>query len=301
MNNTHTHKEFKSGFVAIIGRPNVGKSTLTNELLGQKVVITSHKAQTTRHQIQVIDSTDEYQMVLLDTPGMHIGNASPLNSYMNKSASSSLADADVVLWLLEAGIWTKEDTRVLEHLQNISVPVIICINKVDKITDKEKLLHYLTDVSKKYPADELFPMSSFDNKDIKKLRTLVVQKLPQGEYIFDPEYITTRNDKFIVSEFIREKLMRNLGDELPYDLTVVIDKFEKVGKTIHIYATILVDKKSHKTIIIGNNGAMIKKISTESRKSIEGFLLEKVFLKTWVKVAGGWASDKNSLKSLGYD
>jgi GTP-binding protein Era len=133
MNNTHTHKEFKSGFVAIIGRPNVGKSTLTNELLGQKVVITSHKAQTTRHQIQVIDSTDEYQMVLLDTPGMHIGNASPLNSYMNKSASSSLADADVVLWLLEAGIWTKEDTRVLEHLQNISVPVIICINKLIRL------------------------------------------------------------------------------------------------------------------------------------------------------------------------
>jgi GTP-binding protein Era len=295
------NEEFKAGFVAIIGRPNVGKSTLTNELMGQKIVITSHKAQTTRHQIQVIDSTDDYQMVLLDTPGMHIGNRSPLNSYMNKTASGSLENADVILWLVEAGIWTKEDSRVLEHLKDTQTPVIICINKVDKANNKEKLLHYLTDVSKKYNADEIFPLSSFDSKDIKKLRELVIKKLPIGECIFNPEYITTRNDRFIVSEFIREKLMRNLGDELPYDLTVVIDKFEVIGKTTHIYATILVDKKSHKNIIIGNSGDMIKKISTESRESIEGFLQEKVFLKTWVKVASGWANDKNSLKNLGYD
>ena len=292
---------FKAGFVAIIGRPNVGKSTLTNELLGQKIVITSHKAQTTRHQIQVVDSTKDYQMVLLDTPGMHMGNKGALNSYMNKVASNSLADADVVLWLIEAGIWKKEDNRVLEHLQNIEVPVIICINKVDKIQDKEKLLKFLPLIAEKYNASDIFPMSSFDHKDIEKLRNLIIKKLPKNEVIFDPEYITTRNDRFIVAEFIREKLMRNLNDELPYDLTVQINKWEIINNVTHIYATILVDKKSQKTIVIGSKGSMLKKISTESRKSIEGFLQTKVFLKTWVKVASGWSSDKSSLKDLGYD
>ena len=291
----------KAGFIAVIGRPNVGKSTLTNELIGQKLSITSHRPQTTRHRIHAIDTTDDYQMVFVDTPGMHIGNAKAINAYMNRVASSSINDVDIILWLVEAGKWTKEDARVLAHVAKAQVPVILCVNKIDKLKDKQAVLPFLADIGKKYQPDDLFPLSAFNKPDTKALRALILKYLPEQDNIFDADYVTDRGEKFVVAEFIREKLMRHLTDELPYDLTVEIEQYELEGEMQRIAARIFVDKTSQKSIVIGNKGEMLKLIGTESRQSIEGFLQRKVFLKLWVKVKQGWSDDKRSLASLGYD
>lgn len=291
----------KAGFVAVIGRPNVGKSTLINELIGQKLSITSHKPQTTRHRIHAIDTSEDYQIVFVDTPGMHIGNSKAINAYMNKAASSSINDVDVILWLLEMGKWTQNDARVLEHVSKVQVPVILCINKIDKLKDKRATLPFLEKIGKKYQASDLFPLSAFDKTDTKTLRTLILKYLPKQGNIFDADYVTDRSDKFVVSEFIREKLMRHLADELPYDLTVEIEQYEPDGQMQRIAARIFVNKPSQKSIVIGNKGEMLKLIGRESRQSIEGFLQRKVFLQLWVKVKQGWSNDKRSLASLGYD
>ncbi|SMN11882.1 GTP-binding protein Era [uncultured Candidatus Thioglobus sp.] len=291
----------KAGFIAVVGRPNVGKSTLTNELIGQKLSITSHRPQTTRHRIYAIDTTDNYQMVFVDTPGMHIGNAKAINAYMNRTASASINDVDIILWLVEAGKWTKEDARVLEHISRAEVPVILCVNKIDKLKSKHEVLPFLEKIGQKYQPNDLFPLSAFKKADTAALRALILKYLPEQDNIFDADYITDRSEKFVVAEFIREKLMRHLTDELPYDLTVEIEQYELDGTMQRISARILVDKTSQKSIVIGNKGEMLKLIGTEARKSIEGFLQRKVFLKLWVKVSTGWADDKRALSSLGYD
>jgi GTP-binding protein Era len=293
--------DFKSGFVAVIGRPNVGKSTIINEFMGQKLTITSPKPQTTRHRIHAIDTTKDYQIVFVDTPGIHISRKKAINSYMNRAASSSLKDVDVILWLVEAGLWTKEDDRVLEHVSSLDCPVILVINKIDKLKHPDMLLPYLQDMSVKYNADEVYPLSAFKKNDVSKLKSMILKYLPVQSMIFDPDFITDRSEKFIVAEFIREKLMRHLSDELPYDLTVEIEKYELDGELQRISAKIFVDKNSQKNIVIGKNGEMLKRIGTEARKSIEGFLEKKVFLQLWVKVSAGWSDDKKSLSSLGYD
>ena len=293
--------DFKSGFVAVIGRPNVGKSTIINEFMGQKLTITSPKPQTTRHRIHAIDTTKDYQIVFVDTPGIHISRKKAINSYMNRAASSSLKDVDVILWLVEAGLWTKEDDRVLEHVSSLDCPVILVINKIDKLKHPDMLLPYLQDMSVKYNADEVYPLSAFKKNDVSKLKSMILKYLPFQSMIFDPDFITDRSEKFIVAEFIREKLMRHLSDELPYDLTVEIEKYELDGKLQRVSAKIFVDKTSQKNIVIGKNGEMLKRIGTEARKSIEGFLEKKVFLQLWVKVSAGWSDDKKSLSSLGYD
>ncbi|HCQ69897.1 MAG TPA: GTPase Era [Gammaproteobacteria bacterium] len=292
---------FQSGFIAVIGRPNVGKSTLVNELIGQKLSITSHRPQTTRHRIHAIDTRDNYQMVFVDTPGIHMGNKKAINSYMNRAASSSIKDVDMILWLVETGKWTKEDARVLEHVSQVDVPVILCVNKIDKLKIAQEVLPFLEKIGQKYQPTELFPLSAFKKNDTKALRELILKHLPEQEMIFDPDFITDRSEKFIVAEFIREKLMRHLEDELPYDITVEIEQYELDGKMQRISARILVDKASQKNIVIGNKGEMLKIIGTEARKSIEGFLDRKVFLKLWVKVSTGWSDDKRALASLGYD
>ncbi len=292
---------FKAGFIAVIGRPNMGKSTLINELLGQKLSITSHRPQTTRHRIHAIDTGEDYQMVFVDTPGIHIGSKKAINSYMNRAASSSIKDVDMILWLVEAGRWTKEDARVLEHVEQVDVPVILCLNKMDKLDSAQALLPYLAQMGERYQATEIFPLSAFNKKDVHALRTLILKHLPEQGMIFDPDYITDRSEKFVVAEFVREKLMRHLADELPYDLTVEIEKYEFDGNTQHIAARIYVDKASQKNIVIGKKGEMLKLIGTEARASIEGFLERKVFLQLWVKVRSGWSDDKRSLASLGYD
>ena len=292
---------FQSGFIAVIGRPNVGKSTLVNELIGQKLSITSHRPQTTRHRIHAIDTRDNYQMVFVDTPGIDMGNKKAINSYMNRAASSSIKDVDIILWLVETGKWTKEDARVLEHVSQVDVPVILCVNKIDKLKIAQEVLPFLEKIGQKYQPTELFPLSAFKKNDTKALRELILKHLPEQEMIFDPDFITDRSEKFIVAEFIREKLMRHLVDELPYDITVEIEQYELDGKMQRISARILVDKASQKNIVIGNKGEMLKIIGTEARKSIEGFLDRKVFLKLWVKVSTGWSDDKRALASLGYD
>lgn len=292
---------FQSGFIAVIGRPNVGKSTLINELIGQKLSITSHRPQTTRHRIHAIDTTDDYQMVFVDTPGIHMGNKKAINSYMNRAASSSIKDVDMILWLVESGKWTKEDTRVLEHVTQVDVPVIMCINKIDKLKTAQEVLPFLEKVGQKYQPTDLFPLSAFNKKDTSALRALILKHLPEQTMIFDPDFITDRSEKFVVAEFIREKLMRHLEDELPYDITVEIEQYELDGNMQRISARIFVDKDSQKNIVIGNKGEMLKLIGTEARQSIEGFLDRKVFLKLWVKVSTGWSDDKRALTSLGYD
>lgn len=299
--NKTTKPNFKSGFIAVVGRPNVGKSTLVNELIGQKLSITSHRPQTTRHRIHAIDTTDDYQMVFVDTPGIHMGNSKAINSYMNRAASSAIADVDIILWLTEVGKWTREDSRVLAHITQVEVPVILCINKIDKLKSAQEVLPFLDKVSQKYQPTDLFPLSAFKKNDICALRELVLQYLPKQALIFNADYITDRSEKFIVAEFIREKLMRHLEDELPYDLTVEIEQFEQDGNLQRISARILVDKVSQKNIVIGSKGDMLKLIGTEARKSIEGFLDRKVFLRLWVKVKQGWSDDKHTLASLGYD
>lgn len=291
----------KAGFIAVVGRPNVGKSTLTNELIGQKLSITSHRPQTTRHRIHAIDTSDNYQMVFVDTPGMHIGNAKAINAYMNRTASASINDVDIILWLIEVDKWTKEDARVLEHVSRAEVPVILCVNKIDKLRSKQAVLPFLEKIGKKYQPNDFFPLSAFKKPDTQALRTLILKYLPEQDNIFDPDYVTDRSEKFIVAEFIREKLMRHLEDELPYDLTVEIEHYELDGTMQRISARILVEKASQKYIVIGNKGDMLKLIGTEARKSIEGFLERKVFLKLWVKVSTGWSDDKRALASLGYD
>ena len=292
---------FQSGSIAVVGRPNVGKSTLINELIGQKLSITSHRPQTTRHRINAVDTQKEYQMVFVDTPGIHIGNNKAINSYMNRAASSSFSDVDIIIWMVEVFKWTKEDARVLEHLSKVDVPVLLCINKIDKASTVDKILPFLEILSEKFNATEVFPISAFDRSDIKKFRDLILKYLPEQAAIFDEDFITDRSQKFVISEFIREKLMRNLSNELHYDITVEIEKFELDGNLHRIAARIFVDKTSQKSIVIGQNGAMLKKIGKESRETIEGFLETKVFLELWVKVRQGWSDDKRALASLGYD
>ena len=292
---------FQSGFIAVVGRPNVGKSTLINELIGQKLSITSHKPQTTRHRIHAIDTQTNYQMIFVDTPGIHIGNKKAINSYMNKTASSSLSEVDMILWLVEALKWTKEDERVMEHLTKIKVPIILCVNKIDNLNTKDEILPYLENLGEKFQANEVFPLSAFKKNHTNDLRKLILKHLPQQEALFESDYVTDRSQRFVVAEFIREKLMRNLSNELPYDLTVEIEKFDLDGQMYRIAARIFVEKASQKSIVIGNKGKMLKQIGEESRVSIEGFLERKVFLELWVKVRQGWSNDKRALASLGYD
>jgi len=293
--------KFQSGFIAVVGRPNVGKSTLINELIGQKLSITSHKPQTTRHRIHAIDTQSNYQMIFVDTPGIHIGNKKEINSYMNKTASSSLLEVDMILWLVEALKWTKEDERVMEHLTKIDVPIILCVNKIDNLSAKDEILPYLENLGEKFQANEVFPLSAFKKNHTNSLRKLILKHLPQQEALFESDYVTDRSQRFVVAEFIREKLMRNLSNELPYDLTVEIEKFDLDGQMYRIAARIFVEKSSQKSIVIGDKGKMLKQIGEESRVSIEGFLEKKVFLELWVKVRQGWSNDKRALASLGYD
>ena len=292
---------FQSGFIAVIGRPNVGKSTLINELIGQKLSITSHRPQTTRHRIHAIDTQTNHQMIFVDTPGIHIGNKKAINSYMNKTASSSLSEVDMILWLVEVLKWTKEDERVMEHLTKIEVPIILCVNKIDNLNNKDEILPYLENLGEKFQANEVFPLSAFKKNHTNDLRKLILKHLPQQEALFESDYVTDRSQRFVVAEFIREKLIRNLSNELPYDITVEIEKFDLDGQMYRISARIFVDKPSQKSIVIGDKGKMLKQIGEQSRVSIEGFLERKVFLELWVKVRQGWSNDKRALASLGYD
>jgi len=291
----------RCGFIAIIGKPNVGKSTLLNYLIGQKLSITSRKPQTTRHRLLGIKTVDNTQMIFVDTPGMHSGQNKAINRYMNKTVQSVIHDVDLILFMVDRMKWNEEDDLVLEQLKHCKTPVFLLLNKVDLVEDKEILLPYLEELGGQYSFAEIFPVSALREHNIESLENVIARYLPANPFMYPEEQLTDRNARFLASEFIREKITRQVGDELPYEVTVEIEEFQQEGSVIHISALILVEKGSQKRIIIGEKGSRLKLIGTEARKDLEELLGEKVMLNLWVKVKSGWSDDERALKSLGYD
>ena len=304
--------DFKSGFVAIVGRPNVGKSTLMNHILGQKLSITSRKPQTTRHKIVGIDTREKSQAVFVDTPGMHKKEVRAINKMMNRAASSALRDVNLVLFVLDADKWTQNDELVLEKLKNAEMPVILVINKIDTLENKNHALPLIQERAKLMNFAEIVPVSALRGANLDHLRDTIEQYLPFQPPLSALDQITDRSERFLASDVIREKIMRQLGEELPYDLTVQIESFkteeatvnEKTGRPkpacTYIDATIFVDRQGQKAIVIGEKGAKLKKIGVDARADMEKMFEQKIMLTLWVKVKGGWSDDERALKSLGY-
>ncbi|MBF6057922.1 GTPase Era [Thiomicrorhabdus heinhorstiae] len=295
--------DYQAGFAAVIGRPNVGKSTLMNELLGQKLSITSHKPQTTRHRIHGILTTDAYQIIYVDTPGMHLGGKKSINDYMNRTANSAFVDVDVILFVVEAGRWTDEDQAVARKLKGADAPVILLINKVDKFENKEALLPFIQKVSEQLTFDALIPVSAYKKIGLQAITDEVLKRLPKQAAIFPEDYVTDRSTRFLAAEIIREKLMRNLGNEVPYGATVEIEQFkfdEEEGRWL-VNGLILVERPGQKQIVIGKKGELIKKIGSEARKDLIALLDARVHLELWVKIKENWSDDARALASLGYD
>ncbi len=294
--------ETRCGYVAIIGRPNVGKSTLLNHLVGQKISITSRKPQTTRHRMLGILSEDNLQVVFVDTPGLHLEEKRAINRYMNRAASSSIVDVDLVIFVVDGTVWTDDDTLVLDKLKAGVVPVILVVNKVDKIEDKGSLLPHLEWLSNQFDFAAIYPASALKGTNLNTLHQQIAEAMPQSEFIYPEDYITDRSMRFMAAEAIREKLIRQLGKELPYSMTVEIEKFETDEKgIIHISATILVERKGQKRIVIGQGGKRLKKVGQDARMDLEKLFGSKIFLQLWVKVKEGWADDEKALRSLGFD
>lgn len=290
----------RCGYVAIVGRPNVGKSTLLNHILGQKLAITSRKPQTTRHNMLGIKTEGGVQAVYVDTPGLHKNNEKALNRYMNKSASNALRDVDVVVFVVDRMRWTDEDQMVLDKVQHVRCPVILAVNKADRLEDKRELLPHLEWLSQQLPQAEVVPISALHGQNLETLERLVAEHLPESEHFYPEEQITDRSSRFLAAELVREKIMRQLGAELPYQMSVEIEEFKQEGRILHIHALILVEREGQKKIIIGDKGERIKRIGQDARKDMETLFDAKVMLNLWVKVKGGWSDDERALRSLGY-
>ena len=290
----------RCGYVAIVGRPNVGKSTLLNHILGQKLSITSRKPQTTRHNLLGILTEPNLQMIFVDTPGIHTNQERAINRVMNRSAASVIRDVDVVIFVVDRNQWSEADEYVAKCLSNTSVPVIVVVNKIDMIEDKETLLPHLQFLSKQVNAHDLVPLSALRKINLEPLLERLKTLMPENPPLFAEDQITDRSERFLCSEIIREKITRQLGAEVPYQVTVEIENFRAEGKITHIDALILVERDGQKKIIIGNGGERIKSIGQKSRVDIENLLACKVMLKTWVKVRSGWSDDERALRSLGY-
>lgn len=293
--------DFHCGYVVILGRPNVGKSTLLNQILGQKVSITSEKPQTTRHRILGIKTENNTQTIYIDTPGLHKINKRALNRYMNRAAKSVIHDVDVTVFVIEALKWQDEDEWVLSKLKTAEVPVILAINKIDKIKDKNLLLPYIEKLKSLYDFVDIIPISAEKNLNITELESVIEKYLPVGEKIFPEDQITDRSEKFFAAEIIREKLMRILSQELPYSISIEIEKFEKVNNVLHIYALIWAERAGQKAIIIGEKGERLKIIGKQARLELEHWFDSKVYLKLWVKIKENWADDDRAMKQMGYD
>ena len=291
----------RSGYVAIIGRPNVGKSTLLNFILGQKLSITSRKPQTTRHKIVGIKTENDVQVVYVDTPGMHENHDKALNRYMNKAALTAVKDVDAIVFMIDRTKWTSEDEMVLKSLQYVKCPVILAVNKIDFLADKEDLLPYLQKLDEKGNFAHIVPMSAKTGHNIDRLETIIASYIAKGEHFYPEDQITDRSSRFLAAELVREKIMRQLGDELPYSMTVEIEEFRYEDNLLVISAAILIDRQSQKHIIIGDKGSRIKQIGRDARLDMEEMFECKVMLNTWVKVKSGWADSERALKSLGYD
>ncbi len=289
------------GMIAIVGRPNVGKSTLLNKLLGQKVSITSRKPQTTRHRIMGIDTQGDRQAVYVDTPGLHIEEKRAINRFMNRAAASSIADVGLVLFIVEGTHWTDDDQMVLTKIMQSGVDCWLIINKSDNVKGKETMLPHLKWLGEQHNFQKIMPISAKTGKNVEELRALVQQTLPQSEFYFPEDYITDRSSRFMAAEIIREKLMRFTGDELPYSVTVEIEQFLMADNGVYrINGLILVERDSQKAMVIGKGGQRLKTIGAEARKDMEQLFENKVFLELWVKVKSGWADDERALRSLGY-
>ena len=290
----------RSGHVAIVGRPNVGKSTLLNRLVGMKLSITSRRPQTTRHRITGIVSEPDAQLILVDTPGFQTGHGGTLNKLLNRVVTDSLASVDVVLFVVEAGEFGADDRKVLALLPQ-RIPVVLVINKIDRAKDKRRLLPYIARVSTEFAFAEVVPVAAAKGTQVARLLDAVKPYLPEGPALYGDDEVTDRPERFLAAELLREKLFRLLGEELPYAATVVVEKYETEGKLRRIHAAIVVDKPNHKSMVIGKGGAKLKDIATQARLDMEKLFGGKVFLEVWVRVKSGWAENLKTLKNLGYE
>ncbi len=297
-----TDSVFKSGYVAIIGRPNVGKSTLINRVLGQKLCITSRRPQTTRHRILGIKTSEQSQLIYVDTPGLHIDDKRAMNRYMNRAAASSINDVDVILFVVDGMNWTDEDERVLERLkEDAKAPVILVINKMDKLEDKEVMLPHIEQLSNKFDFSNVLPISARKGMNIEQLETEITTLMPEGELIFPEDQFTDRSSRFLAAELVREQLFRHLGQELPYSITVEIEQFDDEEKLYRIGAVIYVERDGQKSIVIGKKGELLKSVGKGARIEMQNLFGRKVFLRLWVKVREGWGDNERMLKNLGYN
>ena len=292
--------EFRCGYIALVGRPNVGKSTLLNRLLGQKISITSKRPQTTRHRILGIKTGSRSPQIYVDTPGLHHYSGRAMNRHMNRAATLALADVDVVVFIVEGLRWTADDDLVLKKLEQVDCPVVLVVNKVDLVADKQSLLPGLQELSGRREFAGIIPVSASKGDNVAALETCVEALLPESPPIYPEEQVTDRSERFLVAERVREKLFRSLGKELPYGLTVEVESFRREARIIHIHALIWVERQSQKNIVVGKQGRVLKEAGRQARLEIESLLDSKVNLKLWVKVKEGWADDERALQSLGY-
>ena len=296
-----TTERKRCGYVAIVGRPNVGKSTLLNHLLGQKISITSRKPQTTRHQVLGIKTEGDHQIIFVDTPGLHQGADKAINRYMNRAATSAIRDVDLVILVVDRTAWTDEDRMVLEQVKQAGVPVLLAVNKVDLLDDKSVLLPHIQMLSEQAEFAAILPLSALQHRQIDQLEREIISHLPESLHFFPEDQITDRSQRFLAAEIVREKIMRQLGDEIPYAVAVEIEEFAQQGDILHLSALILVERKGQKKILIGEKGARLRSIGTEARADMERLFDSKVMLRLWVKVKSGWSDDDRALRSLGYD
>ncbi|MCM2492444.1 GTPase Era [Burkholderia glumae] len=291
---------FRCGMIAIVGRPNVGKSTLMNALVGQKISITSRKAQTTRHRITGIHTLPDAQYIFVDTPGFQTRHSTALNRSLNRTVTSTLTSVDAILFVIEAGRFGPDDQKVLDLIPP-KVPTLLILNKLDRIHDKSTLFPFLKQMGELRPFAEVVPLSAKQDDDIRRLMDTVKPYLPEGEPIYGQDDLTDRSSRFLAAEILREKVFRWTGDELPYTSTVIIDKFEEEGRLTRVFATILVERDSHKAMVIGKKGAKLKQISTEARLDMEKLFDGPVYLETFIKVKSGWADNEAGLRAYGYE
>ncbi|MDO9103644.1 MAG: GTPase Era [Methylovulum sp.] len=289
------------GFVALIGRPNVGKSTLMNHLLKQKISITSRKPQTTRHRILGINTTEAGQAIYMDTPGMHNNETRALNRHLNRTADSTLLGVDVIVWLIDGLSWHEYDEVIFKKLEQAGLPVILAVNKVDKVKEKDAILTFFNAAQHRYPFEHLVPISALKGTNLDQLESLIMAMLPENGLIYPEDQVTDRPERFLAAELVREKLTRRLGAELPYELTVEIERYEELPGITKIYAIIWVERLSQKNIVIGKEGEMLKKVGTDARIDIEKLIAQKVYLQLWVKVKKGWSDNERALQSLGFN
>ena len=294
-------QEQRSGYVALVGRPNVGKSTLMNRILGQKLSIVTAKPQTTRQRICGIKTDKQGQVVYVDTPGIHKAGSKALNRYMNRIARATLVDVDLVLFLVEAGRWTRQDEGIARSLEKAHARVFLVVNKVDEVAEKSQLLGFLDQHAKSGRFDRVLLVSALKGDGVEDLESAVSQSLPYSRPFYDEDQLTDRSERFLAAELVREQLMERLHKEIPYSLTVEIETFERTRGMIRIGAVIWVERDSQKKIVIGKRGQALKQAGTRARHALEAFFEEKVFLETWVRVSRNWSNDERLLKKLGYD